>query len=651
MLSVNNLSVYFTGRTLFDNVSFLINERDRVGLVGKNGAGKTTLLRIINGEQQPETGSISKKAELTIGYLAQEMISTGSDTVFNEALKAFDKALQIKKDNDLISQELVDRSDYHSSEYLALIQKLNDNNEHFSLLGGHTMEGDTEKVLIGLGFSSTDFKRNIREFSGGWKMRVELAKLLLRKPDLLLLDEPTNHLDIESIQWLEEYLASFQGAVVLVSHDRAFLDNITNRTIEITMGKIYDFKCSYSEYVDQRAELHEQQLAAYTNQQKQIGDIERFIERFRYKASKSRQVQSRIKMLGKVDRIEVENIDKSSIHFKFPPAPPSGRVVVEAVNLTKYYGEKRIFENVNFAIEKNDFVAFVGRNGEGKTTMAKVIVENLEHSGQCNLGYNVKIGYYAQNQAELLDPDHTVFETIDEIAVGDIRPKIRNILGSFLFSGEDIDKKVRVLSGGEKSRLALARLLLSPVNLLVLDEPTNHLDMMSKDILKNALLMFDGTLIVVSHDRDFLQGLTQKVFEFRDANVRQHIGDVYDFLEKRKIESFDELSAQQLKNQVAKVASEQSSSNKQQYEKKKLFEKELRKLTSKIEKIEEQINDTETKIAELDSILADPDKYKQVLDDSSMYDQYNKLRKSLDDLMLEWEKQHTEVEKYKQDNL
>ncbi len=641
--------MYFTGKYLFDNVSFLINERDRIGLVGKNGAGKTTLLRIINGEQVPETGTISKKADILIGYLAQDLISTGTDTVFNETLKAFEQALALKAESIEISKQLTDRDDYHTKQYLALIEKLNDINEHFALLGGNTMEGDAEKVLLGLGFSASDFSRKITEFSGGWKMRVELAKLLLKKPDLLLLDEPTNHLDIESIQWLEEYLQNFSGAVILVSHDRAFLDNVTRRTIEITLGKIYDFKCSYSEYVEQRADLHEQQLAAYTNQKKQIADIERFIERFRYKSTKSRQVQSRVKMLEKVDRIEIENIDKSSIHFKFPPAPPSGRVVVEAVGLTKHYGHKKIFADVDYAIEKNDFVAFVGKNGEGKTTMAKIIVENLQHTGKCNLGYNVKIGYYAQNQAELLDPDHTVFETIDEIAVGDIRPKIRNILGSFLFTGEDIEKKVKVLSGGEKSRLALARLLLSPVNLLVLDEPTNHLDMMSKDILKNALLMFDGTLIVVSHDRDFLQGLTQKVFEFTGGTVKQHIGDVYDFLEKRKLASLDQLAAQNAKSQ-AKQLTDQNSSNKQQYEKRKVFEKELRKVTNKIEKIEEQIQSVESEISAIDAQLADPSQYKKVLDDTTLYSRYNQMKKDLEKLMSTWEDLNEEAETMKSKN-
>lgn len=649
MLSVNNLSIYFSGKFLFDNVSFLINERDRVGLVGKNGAGKTTLLRIINGEQTPESGTISKKNDLTIGYLPQDMISTGEDTIFNEALKAFDQALAIKHEADNLQEELTIREDYHSEEYMKLIQRLNDCNEHFSLLGGHSMEGDTEKVLIGLGFRPSDFNRKITEFSGGWKMRVELSKLLLRKPDLLLLDEPTNHLDIESIQWLEDYLQNFNGAVVLVSHDRAFLDNVTNRTIEITLGKIYDFKCSYSEYFIQRAEILEQQLAAYTNQQKQIADIERFIERFRYKSTKSRQVQSRVKMLEKVDRIEVENFDKSAIHFKFPPAPPSGKIVIEADSLAKHYGNKKIFSNVNYVIQKNDFIAFVGKNGEGKTTMAKVIVENLEHTGECKLGYNVKIGYYAQNQAELLDPERSVFETIDDIAVGDIRPKVRNILGSFLFTGEDIEKKVKVLSGGEKSRLALAKLLLAPVNLLVLDEPTNHLDMMSKDILKNALLMFDGTLIVVSHDRDFLQGLTRKVFEFKDGNVKQHIGDIYDFLEKRKISHLDQLTINSPKSQ-AKQSADEPSNNKQQYEKRKLFEKEIRKVTNKIDKAEEEIKQLENEISSIDKILGDPLKYKDVLNDTELYNKYNKLKQQLDQLMITWGELNEEADEMRKSN-
>ncbi|MFH1120772.1 MAG: ABC-F family ATP-binding cassette domain-containing protein [Bacteroidota bacterium] len=645
MLSINNLSVYFTGKYLFDDINFLITERERVGLVGKNGAGKTTLLRIINGEQQPEKGTIARPSDLLIGYLPQEVVTTGKDTVFVETMRAFDRILALKSEGDRLSHELTERNDFHSKEYLKLIERLNECNEQFTLSGGHEMEGETEKVLIGLGFSASDFNRKLSEFSGGWRMRVELAKLLLQKPGLLLLDEPTNHLDIESIQWLEEYLEFFRGAVIIVSHDRAFLDNVTNRTIEISLGRIFDFKTSYSGYVEQRSELQEQQLAAFNNQQRQLADIERFIERFRYKATKARQVQSKQKLLEKIERVEVDNVDKSSIHFKFPPAPPSGKLVIEAGGLGKSYGANLVFSNVDFAIERNDFVAFVGKNGEGKTTLAKIITEGLEHTGECKIGYNVKLGYYAQNQADLLDPERTVFQTIDDVAVGDIRPKVRGILGSFLFAGEDIEKKVKVLSGGEKSRLALAKLLLLPVNLLVLDEPTNHLDMMSKDILKNALLMYDGTLIVVSHDRDFLQGLTNKVFEFRGGNVKQHLGDIYDFLDKRRLATLDQLNLQRAnaKNEPAEPVSQQKAS----YEKKKLLDKELRKIVSRIEKSETVIHRIESDIAAIDRILANPDSHLKELSDGSIYQKYETLKTSLQSEMDDWELLHLEYEEMK----
>lgn len=645
MLSINNLSVYFTGRYLFDNVTFLITERDRAGLVGKNGAGKTTLLRIINGEQQPEGGTVSKPNDLQIGYLPQEIVTTGAGTIFEEALNAFDAVLKLKAESEQISIEIAERTDYDADSYLHLINRLHENEERFRLLGGHEMEGETEKILLGLGFRPADFNRRLAEFSGGWRMRVELAKLLLRRPGLLLLDEPTNHLDIESIQWLEEYLKSFSGAVIVVSHDRAFLDNVTNRTIEISMGRIYDFKTSYSGYVELRESMREQQQAAYSNQQRQLADIERFIERFRYKATKARQVQSKMKLLDKIERVEVDDMDKSAIHFRFPPAPPSGKVVVEAVSLAKFYGDHRVFGDVDFAIERNDFVAFVGRNGEGKTTLAKILAEGLDHNGECSIGHNVKIGYYAQNQADLLDQERTVFQTIDDVAVGDIRPKVRNILGSFLFSGEDIEKKVKVLSGGEKSRLALAKLLLSPVNLLILDEPTNHLDMISKDILKNALLMFDGTLIVVSHDRDFLQGLTQKVFEFRDGKVKQHIGDIYDFLEKRRIATLDQLGM------AAKAAaagqSEEVSLNKINYEKKRQQEKDLRKITSRIEKVEQEIHQFESEIASIDQKLASPENHVEALADGTIYERYESLKNKLVSAMDDWEALHCELDNFK----
>lgn len=646
MLSVNNLSVYFTGKYLFNEVSFLITEKDRIGLVGKNGAGKTTLLRIITGEQLPEKGTISQPSDLKIGYLPQEIVTTGKGSVLQETIRAFDEVLKLKAESEKLGNEIAGREDYDTPGYLKLIEQLHETNDRFEMLGGNSMEGETEKVLMGLGFLPADFNRKLSEFSGGWRMRVELAKLLLQNPGLLLLDEPTNHLDIESIQWLEEYLSTFRGAVVVVSHDRAFLDNVTNRTIEISLGRIFDFKTSYSGYVEQREGMREQQQAAFNNQQKQLADIEKFIERFRYKATKSRQVQSKIKLLDKIDRVEVDDLDKSSIHFRFPPAPASGKIVVEATGLAKYYGTHKVFEGVDFAIERNDFVAFVGKNGEGKTTLAKVLAEGLEHSGKCLLGHNVKIGYYAQNQADLLNPERTVFETIDDVAVGDIRPKVRGILGSFLFGGEDTEKKVKVLSGGEKSRLALAKLLLSPVNLLILDEPTNHLDMMSKDILKNALLMFDGTMIVVSHDRDFLQGLTQKVFEFSGGKVKQHLGDVYDFLEKRKLQTLDQLNAASAARK-AEGFEEEVSVNKQNYEKRKLAGKEIRKVENKIEKSEAQIHHLEAELATMDKVLANPGESAQNLSDGSFYKRYEELKQQLAEEMDRWELLHGELEDMK----
>lgn len=647
MLSVNNLSIYFTGKYLFNDISFLITERDRIGLVGKNGAGKTTLLRIITGEQQPEQGTISQPSDLEIGYLPQERVTTGAGTVLEETLKAFDEVLKLKAEGEKLGKEISDRTDYDTDDYMKLIERLHEANDRFALLGGHEMEGETEKVLIGLGFTADDFNRKLSEFSGGWRMRVELAKLLLQKPGLLLLDEPTNHLDIESIQWLEGYLLTFSGAVIVVSHDRAFLDNVTNRTVEISMGKIYDFKTSYSGYVVQRESQRELQQAAFNNQQKQLADVEKFIERFRYKATKSRQVQSKIKLLDKIDRIEVEDLDKSAIHFRFPPAPASGKIVVEANGLAKFYGSHKVFSDVDFAIERNDFVAFVGKNGEGKSTLAKILAEGLDHTGKCAVGYNVKIGYYAQNQADLLDPERTVFETIDDVAVGDIRPKVRGILGSFLFGGEDTEKKVKVLSGGEKSRLALAKLLLSPVNLLILDEPTNHLDMMSKDILKNALLMFDGTLIVVSHDRDFLQGLTQKVFEFSGGKVKQHLGDVYDFLEKRKLETLDQLNAAALAREAA-GANENVSANKLNYEKRKITDREIRKVAARIEKSEEEIHRLEAELAKLDGLLANPENHAKALADGSFYQKYEEIKVQLAREMDQWEMLHMELEEVKE---
>ena len=641
MISINRLSIHFTGTYLFDDVSFIINDKDRIGLVGKNGAGKSTLLKILSGEMEPEKGEIVKTSGQTVGYLPQEMIPDSKKSVFEEALTAFEEALLLQKKVLHFTEQISVRTDYETDEYMDIVHNLSEADERFRLIGGHTMQADTEKILLGLGFLKTEFDKPMTSFSSGWQMRVELAKLLLKRPDTILLDEPTNHLDIESIQWLEGFLINYQGAVVLVSHDRAFLDNVTTRTIEITLGRINDYKASYSEYVEQRAERRENQMAAFNNQQKQIDDIESFVERFRYKSTKSRQVQSRIKMLEKMDIIEVEDIDNSSIRFKFPPAPHSGKVVIETEDLIKRYGEKLVLDKINFAINKGESIAFVGKNGEGKSTLSKIIVGELEYKGKMQLGHQVVIGYYAQNQAAMLDGERTVFQTIDDIAVGDIRPKVRSILGGFLFGTEDIDKKVKVLSGGEKSRLALAKLLLTPVNLLVLDEPTNHLDMQSKDILKNALLQFEGTLIVVSHDRDFLQGLTDKVFEFKNKQIKPYIGDIYDFLESRKLETLKQLEINNKNNDNYK--NEVITENKINWEKKRESDKEIRKIKNKIQKCEEDISKIEDEIERLDKVLANPEEHKKEFEKGDIYKTYQDLKNKIDEQMLLWEELHTEL--------
>ena len=643
MYSVSNLSVHFTGTYVFDDVSFLINEKDRIGLVGRNGAGKTTLMRIIVKEVEPEKGVVVIPNGRTTGYLPQELITNSQASVFDETMTAFKEAMELEAKIHKISEEISQRTDYESQSYTNLINRLNDANDRFHLIGGQTREADTEKVLVGLGFKPEDFERPLREFSSGWQMRVELAKILLQKPDLLLLDEPTNHLDIESIQWLEDFLKDYHGAVILVSHDRAFLDAVSTRTIEISLGKVYDFSTSYSGYVEMRQQQRELQIAAMNNQQREIAQIERFIERFRYKNTKSRQVQSRVKMLDKMDILEVEETDKSAIRLRFPPAPRSGKVVVEAVDLHKSYGAKEVLKKLNFAILRNEFVAFVGRNGEGKTTLSKIIAGVLEHTGHLNIGHNTHIGYYAQNQAELLDGEKTVFQTIDDVAVGDMRPKVRGLLGSFLFSNDDIDKKVKVLSGGEKARLSIARLLLKPVNLLILDEPTNHLDMVSKDILKSALMQYTGALIIVSHDRDFLQGLTNKVFEFKNQGIREYLGDVYDFLQARKIESLRELEQANALNRPQGIKN-QASDSKLHWEARKNREKQLRKLRTRIEKSEAEISRLEKEITEFDEMLADPARYKEILNDAGAYKNYNALKASLEKEMGRWEELHMELE-------
>lgn len=643
MISINNLSVQFTGTNLFDNVTFNINDRDRIGLVGKNGAGKSTLLKIIAGLQQPETGTIIVAKDQSIGYLPQEMIPNSNRTIIDEALTAFEQIDTLESELQNLTNEIANRTDYNSKEYELLLNRHHDVNEQIIMLGGNNRQEQTEKILLGLGFVHSDFARSITEFSGGWQMRVELAKILLKHPDFILLDEPTNHLDIESIQWLENFLSTYTGAVILVSHDRTFLDNITKRTIEITAGKIYDYKANYSEYVVLMEERRSSQMSALTNQQREIAQIQSFIERFRYKATKAKQVQSRIKMLEKMDKVSIDEVSTESIHFQFPPAPHSGKVVVEAEHLRKAYGDKVILNDLNFIIPKGSKTAFVGKNGEGKSTLAKIIIGEInDYSGVFKLGHQVSIGYFAQNQAALLDGEKTVFDTIDQIAVGDIRPKIRNILGSFLFDEEAIDKKVKVLSGGEKARLALAKLLLTPCNLLILDEPTNHLDMNSKDILKNALLQYTGTLIVVSHDRDFLQGLTDSLYEFRNRAIKEFKGDIFEFLEYRKIENLKALEIE--KKAVTEKATATVSQNKLNYEQAKQRERELRKLRGNVEKIEKEIAETENEIAKKDEILsADP---QSIVSDTNFYSDYESLKAKLDTLIEEWEKATEALENF-----
>ena len=635
MLSVNNLSVQFTGTNLFENVTFNIGDRDRIGLVGKNGAGKSTLLKILCGWQQPESGTMVIASGQEVGYLPQEMVPDTLRTVLAEAMTAFSRIDELLALQQRLSEEIAERTDYESAEYTRLLNRHSEVTEQVAMLGADSRQEKTEKVLLGLGFRHSDFERPVAEFSGGWQMRVELAKLLLRQPDFLLLDEPTNHLDIESIQWLENFLQGYTGAVVLVSHDRTFLDNITKRTIEITAGRIYDYKCPYSEYVVQMQERRASQMAQLTAQQRQVAQIEAFIERFRYKATKAKQVQSRVKMLERMEMVQLDEVSTESIHFRFQPAPHSGKIVVEAQGLGKAYGNLKVFDGVDLLLTSGKRIAFVGKNGEGKSTMAKIIVGDItDYTGSFKLGANVQVGYYAQNQAAMLDGEKTVFQTIDDIALGDIRPKIRNILGSFLFDSEDCEKKVKVLSGGEKARLALAKLLLTPSNLLVLDEPTNHLDMDSKDILKNALLQYTGTLIVVSHDRDFLQGLTDELFEFREGAVHEFKGDIFEFTES--------LNARQQAAAAKPVTpTETKTQGRLTYEQSKDRERELRKLRNAVEKIEKEIADLEEQIATKEATLANGG-----AQSADFYAEYQALKDRLDERMDAWETATIAVEEF-----
>jgi ATP-binding cassette subfamily F protein 3 len=645
LITIKNISVHFSGEYLFNNVSFLIRKRDRIGLVGRNGSGKTTLLNIIAGLLKPETGEVVIPGDARIGYLPQEKKISSEMSVFEEALTAFDDILALQRQIEKLNQEISLREDYQSDSYQKLIEELAEFNERYQVVGGEQVEASTEKVLTGLGFERADFHRPMTELSLGWQMRAELSKILLAKPDVLLLDEPTNHLDIESIQWLEEFLVNYHGSVILVSHDRAFLDNVTKRTIEISDQKIYDYKENYSGYILAREERLENQIATFNNQQKQIKQIERFIERFRYKNTKARQVQSRIKMLDKMPKIEIEDIDDTTFSFRFPPAPRGGKVTVETKGLIKKYAKKVVLDNIDVAIINRDKIAFVGKNGEGKSTLSRILAKNLQYEGSVRYGHQVEIGYYAQEQSEMLDGSKTVFETIDDIALGDMRTRVRDILGMFLFSGDSIDKKVKVLSGGEKSRLSLARLLLTPVNLLILDEPTNHLDMRSKDMLKNALIQYDGTLIIVSHDRDFLQGLTNKVFEFRNRNVREYIGDIYDYLYSRKMRSLHELEDHK---SSSKGNGTQPSEKKLQWEKGKKIDRDIRKLERKLEQLEKLIENEEKEISSYDELLIDPVANSKIIEEDDLYKKYEEVKKKHQENMDSWEKLQVELEDIRQ---
>jgi ATP-binding cassette, subfamily F, member 3 len=637
MISVENLSLQFTGQRIFEDISFMIGSKDKVGLVGKNGAGKSTLLKIIHGEQQPDSGQIVKPQDVSIGYLPQQLIYHDNKNVLDEALSAFDELNKLEKEIEHLNIQLTEREDYESDSYLELVEIVAEKNDRISVLNSGNSEALAEQTLLGLGFERNDFERPTKEFSGGWRMRIELAKILLRSPDIFLLDEPTNHLDIESIQWLENFLAGYRGAVLLISHDRTFLDRVTKRTIEISLGKIHDYKVPYTAYLEQRKERREQLLAAYRNQQKQIEETEEFIERFRYKATKAVQVQSRIKQLQRIERIEVDEEDLSSINIKFPSAPRSGTIVFEAENLSKSYGALKVLDEISLYVERGEKIAFVGRNGEGKTTLSRIIIREIEAEGLYKLGHNVNIGYFAQNQDELLDPDKTVFETIDDIAVGDVRAKIRDILGAFLFSGEDIDKKVRILSGGEKSRLSIAKLLLEPYNLLVLDEPTNHLDLRSKDILKQALESYNGTVILVSHDRDFLNGLTDRILEFRNKKIKEFRGTIREFLKKKQLSNLDQLNLK-TKNRPLTEEPGSESYNKQLYSQRKEFEKKKRKIERKIGQIETEIENLESRQADIEKSLA------KGISDQELLAEYENNKKQIKTFMLNWEKEHAKLD-------
>ncbi|MFA7492239.1 MAG: ABC-F family ATP-binding cassette domain-containing protein [Proteiniphilum sp.] len=639
MISIENVTVAFGGFTLLDQISFVLNRSERIALAGKNGAGKSTLLKIMAGLQQPTSGVVSLPKGVSIGYLPQQMKMSDSRTVREEAALAFDHLQTMEKDLEALHTEMAERTDYESDDYQSIIERATDLQEILQISGIHNFEAEVEKTLTGLGFLRSDFDRPTREFSGGWRMRIELAKILLQAPDILLLDEPTNHLDIESIQWLENFLTTHSNAVMLVSHDRAFLDTVTNRTIEIVLGDAHDYKVNYSKYLELRRERREQQLRAYENQQKQIKDTEEFIERFRYKATKSNQVQSRIKQLEKIERIEVDEVDNSRLNLKFPPAPRSGSYPIIIEDLSKSYGDHLVIKDVTLTIERGEKVAFVGKNGEGKSTLVKCIMNEIEHGGKLELGHNVKIGYFAQNQAQLLDEELTVFDTIDYVAVGDIRTKIRDILGAFMFGGEASEKKVKVLSGGERSRLAMIRLLLEPVNLLILDEPTNHLDIASKEVLKKAIREFDGTAIIVSHDRDFLNGLVNKVYEFGGGKVTEHLGGIYDFLDKKRLETLQQLELSTHPSSKDEKRQEQPSESKLSYQEQKELNRKQRKLEKQIEEAENKIESLEKKISEMEATLSTP----EGASDMDLLQKYLETKARMDRAMHHWEQLQNEL--------
>ena len=646
MISVEQLSVEFSAKPLFDNISFQVNPKDKIALVGKNGAGKSTMLKIFAGLQQPTSGRLSVPKGVVIGYLPQHMLYNDGVTVREEAEKAFDGIKQQQKLIDRLTTEMSERTDYESKDYMDLIDTLTHESEKLNMMGGADYEAELEKTLMGLGFTREDFDRQTTEFSGGWRMRIEIAKILLSKPDVLLLDEPTNHLDIESIQWFENFLSTTSAAVILVSHDKAFINHVTNRTIEISLGKIYDYKVPYDKYLELRKERREQQIRAYENQKKMIEDTEDFIEKFRYKATKAVQVQSRIKQLAKIERLEVDMEDTSRLNLRFPPAPRSGQIPVEVEGLTKKYDDKTILQDIGLIINRGEKVAFVGKNGEGKSTLVKCIMGEIsDYTGKLKLGHNVQIGYFAQNQASLLDGEVTVFDTIDRVAVGDIRTKIRDILGAFMFGGEASDKKVKVLSGGERSRLAMIKLLLEPVNLLILDEPTNHLDIPSKEVLKQAIKDFDGTAIIVSHDRDFLDGLVDKVYEFSNKKVREHLGGIYDFLRKKQIDSLAELNKTAAEKEVkaTEPVVEERSSNQISYEARKELNRKIRKAERSMEEAEKAVERIEAEIAEMEKMLQKPEN----VADGTLFQKYEAKKHELEQKMYEWEILGEETEQLK----